>query len=224
MFNFLCMIILLITNFFPFVREIMSLSWRTPWGIITSILVHHDIEHFLLNFQAMMTFLLFYILLNIINQEIKSCRLSFYFSPFISAILANVFSLLIFPNYTSLGASGVYSAMEGYDFALALTFLITKFKNIKSLSELNKKINAIIFNSFTMMYIFLDILFSPTYSRGSSYNSFVHWISFFINFIATATILGEELLINLLFFCSSLTIFLIRYVIKCSYYLKTIQA
>jgi len=223
MFNFLCMIILLVTNFFPFVREIMSLSWRTPWGIITSILVHHDIEHFLLNFQAMMTFLLFYILLNMINQEMKINGLSFYFSPFISAILANMLSLLIFPEYTSLGASGVYSAMEGYDFALALTYLITNFKNIKSLSGLNKKIPAIIFNSFIMMYIFLDILFSPTYSRGSSYNSFVHWISFFINFIVTAIIFGEELLIHLLFFCSGLTIFLIRYVIKCSYYFIKIK-
>jgi len=198
----------------------MSLSWKTPWGIITSILVHHNIEHFLLNFQAIMAFLLFYILLNMLNQEIKNNELSFCFSPFISAILANVLSLFIFPEYTSLGASGVSSAMEGYDFALALIYLIINFKNIKSLIKLNKKIYVIIFDSFTITYIFLDVLFSSTYSRSSGYNSFVHWTSFFINFMITSIIFGEELLLHFLFFCSSLTIFLIRYVIKCTYFLN----
>lgn len=196
----------------------MSLSWMTPWGIITSILVHRNIEHFLLNFQAMMTFLLFYILLNMLNQRIKSDDLPFYFSPFISAALANVFSLLIFPEYTSLGASGVSSAMEGYDFALALTYLIINFKNRKS--YMNKKIYAILFNVFTIMYIFLDILFSPAYSRNPNYNAFVHWVGFFVNFIVATIIFGEELLMHLLFFCTSIIIFSLRYIIRCLCFFK----
>lgn len=199
------MSMLLITSFFPFIKEIMSLSWRTPWGVITSIFIHRDIEHFLLNFQAIVTFLIFYILLNILNKGIKIDHLPFYFCPLISAILANLCSLLMFPEYASLGASGVSSAMESYDFALALTYLITNFKG----KEPDKYAN--LFNAFIILYIFLDILFSPSYSRNPNYNAFVHWISFFVNFIIVAIIFSEELLIHFLFFCTSIIIFLLRY-------------
>ncbi|MEM3785829.1 MAG: rhomboid family intramembrane serine protease [Nitrososphaeria archaeon] len=188
----------------------MSLSWRTPWGVVTSIFIHRDIEHFLLNFQAIVTFLLFYILLNILNKGIKIDYLPFYFCPLISAILANLCSLLMFPEYTSLGASGVSSAMESYDFALALTYLITNFKG----KEPDKYAN--LFNAFIILYIFLDILFSPSYSRNPNYNAFVHWISFFVNFIIVAIIFGEELLIHFLFFCTSIIIFLLRYATRCT--------
>ncbi len=189
----------------------MSLSWRTPWGVITSILIHRDIEHFLLNFQAMLTFLLFYILLNILNEDVKSNHLPFYFSPFISAILANSYSLLIFPEYASLGASGVSSAMESYDFVLALTYSIADFKGRGNPRYVNNKYVSL-FNAFVIFYIFLDTIFSPSYSRNPNYNAFVHWISFFANFIIVVIIFSEELLIHFLFFCTYIVIFLLRYV------------
>ncbi|MEM4139597.1 MAG: rhomboid family intramembrane serine protease [Nitrososphaeria archaeon] len=208
------MTMLLIINFFPFIKEIMSLSWRTPWGVITSIFIHRDIEHFLLNFQAIVTFLLFYILLNILNKGIKIEYLPFYFCPLLSAILANLCSLLMFPEYTSLGASGVSSAMESYDFALALTYLIANFKGKEDSAYINKYAN--LFNAFIIFYIFLDILFSPSYSRNPNYNAFVHWVSFFVNFIIVTIIFSEELLIHFLFFCTSIIIFLLRYVTRCT--------
>jgi len=98
----------------PALLPALSLKGTSPWGIVTSPLVHGSPTHLWVNMQVLAwEIVLMAVLLD--NHQWKECSMVALFcaTPFASAILADVVQVAILPNVASFGASGVAYGVLG---------------------------------------------------------------------------------------------------------------
>ncbi|MEM3449374.1 MAG: rhomboid family intramembrane serine protease [Nitrososphaerota archaeon] len=194
-FTILGLITLCLNIWFPMV-EYLAASINTPWGILTSLLVHKDWLHFGQNTASLiiLTFLFATINMHLEEQEKHSRLIFFLWNILFSAILANILWVIILPQVKSIGSSGVVYALTGVVMAFSLNnacssveMLRGNHKESGSLKDiLNLKKNPqIVCNSLVFSSLLICIIIDPKgfLSAGPQVNTFVHFIAFSVSFL-----------------------------------------
>ena len=106
----------------PFLIQYLCTTHTTPWGIITSIFVHRDLNHFMSNMISLLLYTALFIFTNMNLSEHEKKRRSVFFLRvvFLSATLANVGWIIVAPNIFSAGSSGAVYASLGIMFGFSL--------------------------------------------------------------------------------------------------------
>ena len=106
----------------PFLIQYLCTTQTTPWGIITSIFVHRDLNHFMSNMISLLLYTALFIFTNMNLSEHEKKRRSVFFLRvvFLSATLANVGWIIVAPNIFSAGSSGAVYASLGIMFGFSL--------------------------------------------------------------------------------------------------------
>jgi membrane associated rhomboid family serine protease len=114
MFIMSCILVYISETFQPALFSVLSLKGTSPWGIVTSLLVHGSPTHLWVNMQVLVwEIVLMAVLLDNHQWKERSIVPLFCVTPFASAILADVVQVAILPNMTSFGASGVAYGVMG---------------------------------------------------------------------------------------------------------------
>ncbi len=94
--------------------NLLAASRATPWGVVTSIFVHIELGHLILNLVGLASFLLIFAFTNLhLPYAAKVQRTNFFLFAIVCAtILANLLWILV-TNLRSIGASGLIYASEG---------------------------------------------------------------------------------------------------------------
>lgn len=179
-----------IKNFFI---QYLSASLITPWGVVTSLFVHRNIDHFTSDVIATFLALFIFALINIKTDDITNfSRLLFYYALGI-AILSNILWTIIpwiysYPNILSersFGSSGIGYALYGIDMSSMIFnlhyMLWQKIVQHKEFHTLAFLINFIFFFLLTYTIFYTNIFFF----KDLHVNSFVHALSFLLGYIIT---------------------------------------
>jgi len=104
------------------IREVLGLSWVSPWGILTAVFVHDDLDHFLWNMVALFAGFLFFGLTNMRSGDERVNReWLLVITIVISAVIAHLLFLLFRSQFgIGAGASGLVTATVGVAWGLAL--------------------------------------------------------------------------------------------------------
>jgi membrane associated rhomboid family serine protease len=182
---------------FPFLMNFLAVSVNTPWGILTSLLLHKDWLHFSQNMISLLFYAFLFATTNmhLISQE-KGKRSSFFLRViFFSAILANVIWIIILPKEKSIGSSGIVYASVGTTMGFSLNNTFRDFRsmwrNLKkkniSLKNFLKENLLGIWNLFVFSLILIYIIIDPAgfLSAGLGVNTVVHFTGFLMAFLVT---------------------------------------
>jgi len=177
------------------INQLLTLSTYTPWGIITSIFVHGNLEHIKGNILLLWIWTIYIVFQNsfMVNKFLReddvSKRLKFsMISVFLSVISSNILWLILSnPGSTTIGSSGVVYAFGGVLLALSLMnflYISRKFEN-KDISTKAKAWNMIwnifVCASLSILVVFQGAIFFAT--GNPQINALVHLVSFLLAFI-----------------------------------------
>ena len=183
-------IIYIASLLFPWSNDILVASPRTPWGIVTSLFTHLEVQHLAVNMVGLLAFLLLFVTSNISLSEQETSRRIFFLLLviFLAATLSNLFWIILMPNVNATGSSGLVFASEGVVIGFALLNSL-KLKDIAKCS-LEKKKSLLAFyayNATIFIIFFSQIIFAPELFLGvpPRVNVFVHGIAFYISFSLT---------------------------------------
>lgn len=172
----------------PSLNYVLAASLKTPWGIVTSLFVHGGgIEHLTSNMLALFSsFLLFALSNSSFSDTEKKRRILFLLiAVFSTAIVSNLFCIILVPRISSTGSSGMVFASQG----VLMAFSLSNSFEISRLGTCNKKdrksllticlMNLLVFSSF-----FLQILLIPRIflNVAPNVNVFVHSVAFLCSF------------------------------------------
>ncbi|RLI44490.1 hypothetical protein DRO69_07285 [Candidatus Bathyarchaeota archaeon] len=178
------------TDIFPSLSDALLASSQTPWGVITSIFIHVESQHLIVNMVAFLAFLVLFAVLNIFLHQKERIRREYFLllNIFVSAILSNLLWIILLPNVNTTGASGLVYASIGVMLGFALLNSL-KLKDIRKhcLDKRKMVLGIHILNVIVFLVIFLQIVLVPGVflNIGPGVNSFVHSVSFDISFVST---------------------------------------
>jgi len=175
-------------------RAFLSASSDSPWGIITSIFIHSDIQHFNSNMIYFSFFVLIFILINSgLPSDIRYIRAkTFAIGVFASAIAANLTWITLFPHISAIGSSGAVYAAIG----IVLFFSISNSIMPALIYEEFDRYTSSIKNFILWIVNIAMFVFIPNYIIGSPLsfivirsgpNTFIHSWSFILGILAAAT-------------------------------------
>lgn len=136
---------LILTVSIPSLQNSLPLSANTPWGIITSVWIHGDINHLIANLYHFVGWGTLFLIANM-RSGIGARRYSskvFLRTIFISAFVANAFYLIYGGTSVSRGSSGVGYASMGVLLAYALCNLLMWATTLKSRQGIWHKLRKI---------------------------------------------------------------------------------
>ncbi|MBO3833139.1 MAG: rhomboid family intramembrane serine protease [Candidatus Brockarchaeota archaeon] len=189
------LVVLCLTTSLPLMMDYLAASAKTPWGILTSLLVHKDWLHFSWNMISLTicSFLFAMTNMHLEEQEKHKRSLFFLWNIFFSATLANILWVIICPQVKSIGSSGVVYASIGIvmGFSLANIYphpwniLKENLKKRMSLKIFLKKSFPIIYNLLVFLLLLFYIIIDPKgfLSVGPRVNTITHCIGFLASFL-----------------------------------------
>jgi membrane associated rhomboid family serine protease len=155
-------------------------------GILTSIFVHGGgLDHLIGNMVNLFICLSMLAVSNFLASQNEREQRSAYFlfSMFFAAILSNFLFMILFPHYSSTGASGVVYAVVGILFVFSFVNCFEIGERMKK-TEKENVLSAITFlciNVFIFSVMFIQIILDPAafLSVAPGVNKFTHCTSFF---------------------------------------------
>jgi len=173
----------------PWLSDIFVASSRTPWGIITSLFTHLELQHLTSNLTALFVYFVIFVTSNILlsMEEIERRVRFFLLTIFIMAIMSNLVWIILRPDTNTTGASGLVFASEGVVTGFALLNSLRLIDIGKYDSKRQKLLLAIyIYNLAIFLFLFLQIVLAPSLflNVAPGVNAFVHGIAFYISFLA----------------------------------------
>ncbi|MEM3384898.1 MAG: rhomboid family intramembrane serine protease [Nitrososphaeria archaeon] len=193
-----------IAEFCPGIRTSLALKKGNLLGPVTYMFVHVSFSHLWDNILGIVlcVIILFFLLLYNDVLEPKYVIACFSITPFISSILSAIIFVIIFPNLTSFGASGVCYAMFGVIFYLLMYSAMlyyeqfVKFKHLNGIEKERKEArNLFIANTILFTSIFLLIIVVPSYVFGAG-----QFDGYIINVLGHASSFITSYLISLTYF------------------------
>jgi membrane associated rhomboid family serine protease len=171
-------------------------SHRTPWGIVTSLFGHVGVEHLVSNMICLFSFYILFAITNFkLSEKEKSTRIRFVLLVIFSvAVLSNLLWIVLVPNGSGLGSSGIVYAFEGVTFGFALLSSLEFFKLMYTskcqLKSDDTLVKHYLYNLTVFLALFFLIVFKPDMflSVSPGVNVFVHGIAFCICLLLTVFI------------------------------------
>ena len=175
---------------FPWLNDILVASPRTPWGIVTSLFIHLEVQHLAVNMVGLLAFLLLFVTSNIslLKEEIRRRIFFLLIVVFLAATISNLFWIILIPHVNTTGSSGLVFASEGVTMGFALLNSLKLRDIAKCNLEKKKSLLAICaYNATVFIVFFLQIILAPELFLGVAprVNVFVHGIAFYISFSLT---------------------------------------
>jgi len=162
----------------PSLQEILSASYKTPWGIVTSLFVHSDVPHLLNNMLAFFLFLMLLLSSNIFlsKDELKTRIKNSFLAIFSFPVMLNLFWICIFPDIKILGSSGIVYTLEGVCFGFSFLNSL-KIRRIRPESQTEKRQLAVSLLSNLAIFVgfLFSLLVSPIGFLGSN-NEAIIWL------------------------------------------------
>ena len=163
---------------FSTLNEILAVSRRTPWGIITSLFVHADEKHLLSNMIALFVFFLLLLGSNVFHSEKELKHRILTTLPLIIClpVVLNLLFIIYFPELKLIGSSSIIYTLEGRCIGYSLINSLELRKVRKSVQKERRVLlasslsNLIVFASF-----FLNVLLYPLLSPSTGLQLIV-WI------------------------------------------------
>jgi len=173
----------------PRLSGIFVASPRTPWGIVTSVFTHSELQHLGFNLTALFVYFMIFITSNIFlpNEESERRVRFFLLTIFLMAITSNLAWIILRPDINTTGASGLVFASEG---AVTGFTLLNSFRLIDVGKQDSKRRKLLLivylYNLALFVFLFLQIVLAPSLflNVAPGINAFVHGIAFYINFVA----------------------------------------
>jgi len=169
-------------------NEILAVSPRTPWGIITSLFVHADEKHLLNNMIALFVFFLLLLGSNVFHSRMELKHRILTTLPLIICIpiVLNLFFIVYFPELKLIGSSNIVYTLEGRCIGYSLINSLELSKARKSVQKERRMLlassllNVIVFVSF-----FLNVLLYPllSVSTGLPLIVWIHRLAFIGGFL-----------------------------------------
>ena len=180
----LCAIVFTLNLAYPWLDGFLVASRSTPWGIITSLFVHSDLGHLVMNLIGLFSFILVFSFTNYYrpSDEMFS-RVHFFIIAILAAtVLSNVLWIII-ANMGSIGASGLVYASEGAVTGFCLVNFWDIYSGAKDIST--GKRGFILINLFFFLAICGWMVFytNSFLSYGRDVNVLIHGSSFVLAFI-----------------------------------------
>jgi len=171
---------------FPGIVDLLSVSARTPWGIVTSIFVHTSFSHYAYN---MATLAFFTMLFTFCNSALSSSRnklgVFFVASTLICAIISNILWVAS-RDGLSLGASGLVYAVVGnvLGFSLFNGFQVLNFKKLQVQRQL--VVFIVLIDIVIAVLLLAQIVLNPQLflNLGKGANTLAHGASFLLGMFA----------------------------------------
>ena len=164
--------------------DLMSSSVLTPWGIVTSVIVHGGgMNDLVFNLLGLFLWFFFFSITNM-NYGDNGGRFSlksFIALIFAAAFISNFLWLVLRPSSHTSGLSGVVYASEGVVLALSLINSLSLPRISKPFTAEQKRSHLLwLINIFTFAFILLYLVYSPSLflNEEPNVNVFVHGISF----------------------------------------------
>jgi membrane associated rhomboid family serine protease len=163
---------------FSSLNEILAVSRRTPWGIITSLFVHANEKHLLNNMIALFVFFLLLLGSNVFHSkgELKRRIFTTLLLMICIPIVLNLLFIIYFPELKLIGSSSIIYTLEGRCIGYSLINSLEPRKVRKSVQKERRVLlasslsNLIVFVSF-----FLNLLLYPLLSPSTGLQLIV-WI------------------------------------------------
>ena len=180
----LCCLVFFASFYLTGLNDIMSASALTPWGIVTSVIVHSGgLNHLSFNLLGLfLWFILFLITNNSLKDESKRYAVkSFVAIIFTAGFVSTFLWVILKPDSHTSGLSGVVYASEGVILALSLINTLSLSRISKPLTAQQKRRYLLwLFNVFIFVFILLSLMYSPSLflNKEQNVNFFVHGISF----------------------------------------------
>jgi membrane associated rhomboid family serine protease len=156
-------------------------SRATRWGIVTSLVVHWPLAHFVENMVGIAALLFILPMLMNVDEprDLRRAMLYFTLAPLGSAVVANALVLVYEPDLVSYGASGLFYAALGATLTYALYGIISRVA--RSGLPLKRKDRKFIgFNLLVCVPFIVLTVISPRIfiGVGPGVNFLVHFLAF----------------------------------------------
>lgn len=188
---FLSIIFHFLGEVFPDIKQLLAVSSSNVWGIITSFFVHKDASHLTNNMRSMLIFTLAFMFSNIYYDRKVVERRALYFTVLtvLAAIFSNFLWIIVRPNVSAAGASGMVYAIIGLTFGFSINNFICSSLNLPATKRTWKqspkkdKANFLFFYTsnvliFSCILFYASLLPQEFLSKGPNVNTFIHSISF----------------------------------------------
>lgn len=193
----LSIIVFILNGFYPVVNQLLASSTNTPWGVVTSIVVHGNVPHIVFNLfilWIMTAYLMFqsdFLKHDIMSREEITKRLKFSMIVSIAVVMGlNIlYSFILRPDSTTMGSSGVVFTFFGVSMAFSfmnVSHILKKFR-IRGVPKM-----VIITNLYSIVantLVFIALYFAVTSDTKAFFvigdpqvNSLIHLLSFTFTF------------------------------------------
>ncbi len=180
----LCAIVFALNLAYPWLNGFLVASRSTPWGVVTSLFVHSDLSHLVMNLIGIFSFVLVFSFTNYYmpSEEVVS-RVHFFIIAILAAtVLSNVLWIIV-ANIGSIGASGLVYASEGAVTGFCLVNFWDLFSDARGTSTGKRGVilvNLLVFLAICGWMVFYTNSFL---SYGRDVNVLIHGSSFVLAFI-----------------------------------------
>ena len=175
---------------YPMLNDVLKASPATPWGVVTSLFVHQGLEHLAFNMAGLLAFFFLFSITNshLSKQEIEKRVSLFLIAIFLMAIFSNILWMILVPQASTIGSSGLVFASEGIFMGFTLLNGLQIIELFKDGGKDRKRLMAIYLCNLTIFgVLFVQIVFAPQIflNVAPAVNAFVHGISFLGSFFLT---------------------------------------
>jgi len=182
--------IYIISSTYPMFNDILKASPTTPWGIVTSLFVHQGLEHLAFNMAGLFAFFFLFSVtqLHLSKQEVEKRVSLFLIAMFLMAIFSNILWMILVPQASTAGSSGLVFASEGIFTGFTLLNGLQIMELLKNGWKNRKRLMAIhLCNLAIFGALFVQIVFAPQIflNVAPAVNAFVHGVSFLGSFFMT---------------------------------------
>jgi membrane associated rhomboid family serine protease len=181
----LCVVVFALGQAHAWIDGLLVASRSMPWGVVTSLFVHSDINHLVMNMVGLLSFLLVFSFTNYYfpTGEVAS-RVRFFIAAILATtILSNVLWIII-ANIGTIGASGLVYASEGSVTGFCLLNVWELYNEPRD-SKAKGKRSVMLVNLFVFAVVCAwMLLYTNSFlSYGSDVNVLIHGSSFILAFI-----------------------------------------
>ncbi len=170
----------------PGIIDFLSVSSKTPWGIVTSIFAHSSFSHLIYNMSALSFFT---ILFTFCNSALSVSRNKiegfFVFSTLACAIISNILWIAS-RDSISFGASGLVYAVVGNVLGFSLFNGLQVFHFQKLQSQRQLVVFIVLIDIVISVLLLAQVVLDPQLflNLGSGVNTLAHGASFLLGMFA----------------------------------------
>lgn len=182
----LCVLVYAINLPYPWLDDVLLASRSTPWGIFTSLFIHSDLAHLVMNMVGLLSFFLVFSFTNYYNpSEENTSRIHFFIITIIIAtVLSNLLWILIV-NIGTIGASGLIYASEGSVTGFCLVNFWEIYNEVRNSKKAETGVLMVNLLVFLLICIWMVFYTNSFLSYGQDVNVLIHGSSFVLAFILT---------------------------------------